>query len=64
MKQSSVQARVLQVAGILVLATLVLQFLIFEKASVEGYFYWPLLVGFVAIVMVLAPIKWKNMRDD
>lgn len=43
------------VAGVLVLAALMVQRLIFEAAAIEGYALWPLLVAFVALVIVLAP---------
>ncbi|MBY6205217.1 hypothetical protein [Halomonas denitrificans] len=43
------------VAGALVLTSLALQLLIFEALAVTGYGLWPVLVGFVAIVTVLAP---------
>lgn len=46
---------VLIVAGVLALAGLMLQWLIFEAAGSAGYAFWPLLVAFVALVIVLAP---------
>ena len=64
MNGPSIHVRVLQVAGILVLGTLFLQFLIFEAAAVSGYSFWPLLVGFVAILIVVVPIAWNRGGED